>query len=131
MLAVRHVRVLESALFIGRVYQHDAYMYEKADEDCTNMHPTSTQQKARSAFVCAQKTYHAFVNANDHQEGVIMMEFMTWGRRGEVVEDIHDTGLGEVDEQSRLLARSHGKHINVSISCISECKQPSRERDHH
>ena len=57
-LAVRHVRVLEYVLFIGRVYQHDAYMYEKADEDCTNMHPTSTQQKARSAFVCAQKTYH-------------------------------------------------------------------------
>ena len=52
-------------------------MYEKADEDCTNMHTTSTQQKARSAFVCAQKTYHAFVNANDHQEGVIMMEPMT------------------------------------------------------
>jgi hypothetical protein len=57
-LAVRHVRVLEYVLFIGRVYQHDAYMYEKADEDCTNMHTTSTQQKARSAFVCAQKTYH-------------------------------------------------------------------------
>ena len=59
-LAVRHVRVLEFVLFIGRVYQHDAYMYEKADEDCTDnvMHTTSTQQNARSAFVCAQKTYH-------------------------------------------------------------------------
>ena len=52
--------VLGYLLFIGRVYQHDAHMYEKADEDCTNnvMHTTSTQQNARSAFVCAQKTYH-------------------------------------------------------------------------
>ena len=36
--------VLGCLLFIGRVYKHDAY--EKADEDCTNMHTTSTQQKA-------------------------------------------------------------------------------------
>ena len=36
--------VLGYLLFIGRVYKHDAY--EKADEDCTNMHTTSTQQKA-------------------------------------------------------------------------------------
>ena len=44
VLALCHVRVLdESVLFIGRVYQHDAYMYEKVDEDCTNMHTTSTQ----------------------------------------------------------------------------------------
>jgi hypothetical protein len=59
-LAVRHVRVLASVLFIGRVYQHDAHMYEKADEDCTDnvMHTTSTQQNARSAFVCFRHDMH-------------------------------------------------------------------------
>ena len=31
-LAVRHVHVLDSVLFIGRVYQYDAYMYEMSPE---------------------------------------------------------------------------------------------------
>ena len=57
-LALCHVHVLAFVLFIGCVYQHDVCMYVTASEDCTNMHMTSTQQKAQSAFICAQNTYH-------------------------------------------------------------------------